>query len=697
MEYTISLFIFIFGVITWIPFLKNPYGQDLTTHTYYAGQIIRKKITLFKDVPSYSIGHFLHLIIIQYFLGNENKYYNRFMCLWCSLSAFIAYWVIYNLFGLAAAVAGGILYALYIVNPRIDGNWGPFETILNLPLLASMLLLQQASRADSVLLVAISGMVFGYTILIRQTAILYLPGYILMVLGSNISSSACFVFGGGVFLTNLIPVIYYWMKGIFWEYLACNWLVMIPTAVNPRKYNKYYPKLWVRGEKNKKDKKQVILNNSLSLFPVIFLAIITFITFIINSDLSLFFLGLTICTMASIWMIFMRGTFFPHYWLNMVPWLVILASFSLSNIMSDLSTWPGLNVLQLSIIVATFSLFIYSIYNDYKYYIPHKDPYGFLRKFYGDKFTHSNYLTPIKIAEYIKHTTKPEDRILVCGWAPYIVLYSERDSFCPNAFLYADDYLELYNQPNPNQLDFLNQIYKFKKFKIINGLDNPFKSGFPEIIVFPDWKDNIEDFEELTGMCYSKDQHLKGYPLYRAERALTELMSFFENTNEPIQKTHEMNLNENELSDNLELCDWETALKISKQLLAKDPCNIEYLLTLGECLIGSGNYRLLFLFYNRLIEQKLVPITIRWDLLNKLGEAYCYQENFEEAERIFNNILRLKPDNPKVFNNLGFVYSRQGNNEKASLCFHKALELDPNDEDAMANLEHTKTSRNYIT
>lgn len=692
MEYYISILIFAFGIITWIPFLKTPYSQDLTTNTYYAGQIIKKKITLFKDVPAYNVGHLLHLILIQYLFGKENKYYNRFMCLWCSFSAFVAYWVIYNLFGLTAAVAGGILYALYIVNPRIDGNWGPFETILNLPLLGSILLLQQASKADSIFLVALSGMVFGYSILIKQPAILYFPGYILMVLGSNISSSACYVFGGSVLFSNLIPLIYYWLKGLFWEYLACNWLVMIPSAINPKKYNKYYPKLWVRGEVSKEMRRKVLLKNTLSLLPVIFLTILTFTTFIADNNHSLFYLGLAICTLASIWMIFMRGTFFPHYWLNLVPWLVIMASFSLSKIISILSTWSGLNALQLTIIVTTCSLFIFAIYTDYKFYIPHKDPYGFLRKFYGDMFVKSNYTDLIKIAEYIKHTTKPEDKILVCGWAPYIVFYSERDSFTPNAFLYADDYLELYNQSNPNQLDFLNRIYKFKSFKIIKESENIFKYGSPEIIVFSDGKGNIKDFEKLTGLYYSKDEQLGEYPLYRADRKLTELMSLYEKAENAVLEKDELadstDPTEPVRTDNT---DWDTALIKAIQLLKADPCNIETLLVLGDCLIGSGNYKLLFSFYNRLMENKTVSSISRLKLLNKLGEAYCNQNKFNEAEELFHKILNLNSNNPTVLNNLGFIYSQQNNNQKASAYFQKALELDPDNESALFNLEQIQT------
>ncbi|MDR4504205.1 MAG: tetratricopeptide repeat protein [Candidatus Scalindua sp.] len=692
MEYYTSILIFAFGIITWIPFLKTPYGQDQAGSSYYVDQVLKRKITFFKDIPVYTIGHYLHLIVLQFFVGKENKYYNRLMCLWCSLSAFIVYWIVYDLCGLSAAMIAGILYALYIVNPRIDGNWGPFETILALPLLASLCLILQSSKTDSHLLIALSGLFFGYSILVKQTAVLYLPGYLLIMMGLNSTLTSFFIFGGGVFVSNLIPLIYYLKRGAFWEYLACNWLMMFPSAINPKKYNKFYPRGFVRGEIHKKAKKKIILKNSSSMFPLMFLTIITLITFI-NNSFSIIYCGLFACLIASVWMVFMRGTFFPHYWLYMVPWFVILASYSLSEMVSTLNVLPHFNIIQWCSTLVVFGLFFYAVCIDYKFYIPHKDPYGFLKKFYGEEFTKVNYENPIKIAKYIKNSSNPDDKILICGWSPYLYLYSEMDTFClePGICLYAEDYLEIYNRSNPALLDFLNSIYKFKNFKIIKQRENVFKSGFPEIIVLSDGRGDIKDFEKLSGVCYARDENLKGYPLFRADEELTKLMSFFEKTNnKSIQKRIEINSKENVALDNLDPQDWDSTLEISKQLLAKDPYKIEHLLILGECLIRSGNYRLLFRFYNRIIEKQMVSTTYRIDLLGKLGEAYCHQDKFKEAEGIFVNILKLKPGSPMVLNNLGFVYSRQGNNEKASLCFQKALELDPENEDAMMNLEQIK-------
>ena len=364
MVYGIGIAIFIFGIITWIPFFNTPYGQDQSGTAYLADQVLKKKITFFKDKVVYTIGHFLHVIAIQFFFGKENKYFNRFMCLWCSLSASIIYWIVYDLFGLPAAIIAGISFAFYIVNPRIDGNFGPFETILALPLLSSILCILYACKTDNYTLFALSGMFFGYAILVKQTAILYLPGYLLMVIGKNINFASFLFFGGGLVFSNLIPLIYYWRKGAFWEYMACNWLMMIPSAINSGKYNKFYPKTLVKSEKRGEAKKHCIVKNSLSLAPMMFYAAITLFSLIVTHTISLFHIGIFLCLSASIVMIFMRGTFFPHYWLYMVPWLAIAASYSISETISITTT--NLNTLSLCRITILFTLFVFVLYVDYK-------------------------------------------------------------------------------------------------------------------------------------------------------------------------------------------------------------------------------------------------------------------------------------------------------------------------------------------
>ncbi|MGR3174492.1 MAG: tetratricopeptide repeat protein [Candidatus Scalindua sp.] len=137
--------------------------------------------------------------------------------------------------------------------------------------------------------------------------------------------------------------------------------------------------------------------------------------------------------------------------------------------------------------------------------------------------------------------------------------------------------------------------------------------------------------------------------------------------------------------------DWNDALTAAKELLIKDPHNTENLLIMGDCLIGSANYKLLFNFYNRLMQNKVVSSASIIELLNKLGEAYCNQNKSNEAGELFHKILKLTPNNSTVLSNLGFVYFKQNESEKALEYFQKALELDPNNEDAIFNLDLIKT------
>ena len=79
------------------------------------------------------------------------------------------------------------------------------------------------------------------------------------------------------------------------------------------------------------------------------------------------------------------------------------------------------------------------------------------------------------------------------------------------------------------------------------------------------------------------------------------------------------------------------------------------------------------------------------ELLNKLGEAYCSQNKFKEAEELFLKIIKLNPEDPTVLNNLGVVFANLNDNGKALSYFQKVLQLDPENEDALANLDQIKS------
>ena len=531
MELLLSIFVFLFGILTWVPFLNNIYGQDLAVAMYFVDRFKKGEVTLYKDIPTLPIGYFMHIFFMQLFWKKENtKAFYWIMCLYSSFSSFLLFWVIFHIFGLFSAIAGSIVFSLYIVSPRLDGNWGASEQLIPLPLMISLLCILISSKENSIPLIVLSGLFLGYAILIKQMTVLYFPCYILVMIGTGHSFAYHLYFICGILITNSIPLVYFSLKyDAFWEYVIAIWLKLLPSAINPKKYNKYYPKNQVRGTKDIKIAKKVIAQNSRSLPPLFFLCIIGVFSSIAYHSL-LIFAGLFVCLLASIWMIFMRGTFFPHYWLNMIPWLSIFAGFGLSEVIKSALRLGPPTAVTIAGILAIILLFVDAVCVDRKYYGFFKDPYQFLRKIWGEGFVNA-YKGWRQIGEYIKNTTKKDDKILVCGWAPHILMYSDRTHFTPEACQYTEDYLDIYNRENPAVLGFLNLIYNFKNLKVVKQKENIFHAGYPEVIVFSDGKVNVEGFEKLTGIKYSLDENVEGCPLFRADLELTELMSLFQTKN----------------------------------------------------------------------------------------------------------------------------------------------------------------------
>lgn len=72
--------------------------------------------------------------------------------------------------------------------------------------------------------------------------------------------------------------------------------------------------------------------------------------------------------------------------------------------------------------------------------------------------------------------------------------------------------------------------------------------------------------------------------------------------------------------------------------------------------------------------------------LQMAGDIFLEREMHENAESIFNEILKLNPDTINVYNSLGILYRRQNRVEDAIKLYEKAIKIDPNDENVQFNL-----------
>ncbi len=72
--------------------------------------------------------------------------------------------------------------------------------------------------------------------------------------------------------------------------------------------------------------------------------------------------------------------------------------------------------------------------------------------------------------------------------------------------------------------------------------------------------------------------------------------------------------------------------------------------------------------------------------LQMAGEIYLEREMHENAESIFNEILKINPETINVYNSLGILYRRQSRHRDAIALYEKAVKIDPCDENIHFNM-----------
>lgn len=72
--------------------------------------------------------------------------------------------------------------------------------------------------------------------------------------------------------------------------------------------------------------------------------------------------------------------------------------------------------------------------------------------------------------------------------------------------------------------------------------------------------------------------------------------------------------------------------------------------------------------------------------LQMAGDIFLEREMHENAESIFNEIMKLNPDTINVYNSLGILYRRQNRLEDSIKLYERAIKIDPNDENVHFNM-----------
>lgn len=103
---------------------------------------------------------------------------------------------------------------------------------------------------------------------------------------------------------------------------------------------------------------------------------------------------------------------------------------------------------------------------------------------------------------------------------------------------------------------------------------------------------------------------------------------------------------------------------------------------IGESFYNTGNLQRAILYFKNAV--KLAPYGL--DFKNKLASALASNNQLNEAETIFSEILKEYPKHVSALTNLGYIKLSKGNAASAETLYKKALTIDPDYEPLLLNI-----------
>jgi 4-amino-4-deoxy-L-arabinose transferase-like glycosyltransferase len=346
-----------------------------------------------------------------------------------------------RLFGEIASVAAGAFYAILSVIGATLGMTANAEHFVLLPSLLGILLIVKHSKNRSISFVFWPALLFGLAFIIKQHGIFFAVFGALYLLCSRISSrpvqwrkvfSEQLIFVAGVTVPFALVCLYYWQAGLFSKF----WFWTVTYA---HTYS---------AMRTPADGLKSFMSNSEQIFvalPLIWLLALAGLGAVFarknNRCFAVFIVGFLVFSFLAV----CPGLYFrPHYFLFICPAAAVLAGVGFGELkkLSAKFLTASLN----NIVVALVVLAIIGDCFYQHWYLYKLSPEGISRLVYpGRPFNES-----LRIAEYIKDNSSPEDSVAVLGSEPQIYFYSNRRSATRYIYMYplmeSHDYAKIMQQ-----------------------------------------------------------------------------------------------------------------------------------------------------------------------------------------------------------------------------------------------------------
>ena len=350
-----------------------------------------------------------------------------------------------------AGVAAAAAYAVLSMSPSVLGLAAHATNFVMLPVLAGTLLLlstqgMTASQPSKQLVrLFISGLLFGIGALMKQPALLFIPFGAIYVFWKDaerrIPVKAIFMrismFGIGVIAPIAITCLVLWYAGVFQKFWlwtinhAPQYATLVPLSAAPRIFSV------MAGE---------VIRSGWALWMLAGLGLVAGLWNKPTRRSTVFLLGLLAFSILAL----SAGFYLrEHYFIFILPAVSLLVCTAISAL-SDRAA-SGSNLLRFATLLLFCAALTQPILARRKLYFE-VSPSEASRISYGS----NPFPESVRIADYVREHTTPDDTIAVLGSEPQIYFYSRRHS--PAGYIYTYALMETQSCARRMQEEMISEI-----------------------------------------------------------------------------------------------------------------------------------------------------------------------------------------------------------------------------------------------
>lgn len=414
-ELLILVVIMIVAVALRLAFLHEVLERDEGWYATIAQEILRGGIPYRDAIEQKPPGVFyLYAAAIALF-GASVEALRIFTTIYALVTLISVYWLTRHLAGQLAGLFSAAIFAIYSPAPLLQGSSSNCEVFLVLPLVLSVIFFVHARDHGDRRLLAVSGLMAGIAILIKPVALPYMVLLLIFTVffvpGRRVwqrDSKNMAIFLLPSIALALVTILYFYLNGALHQFLF--WTVKVPY-------------IYVR---NTTDIKSIDLSGLVRfashelLLPLLLSSVTASVLLLRKStpNLRLVALLLPVAIVATL----MPGRSFPHYFIQLFPFMAILGGIGLAMLLHAKRT--------LLLCATPLVLLLFGVYlrKDYPLFVTL--PVDSVSRYkYGEDGT--NFVTSAKIADYIKARTLPDDYIFQWGLEPELYFLAGRRAPVP--------------------------------------------------------------------------------------------------------------------------------------------------------------------------------------------------------------------------------------------------------------------------